>query len=84
MPSEISPKKGGSGVGSGIEEMEVLIDREERGDVRRGDSIEFRGECERVEPFDIARRGNVNDEAGPLEVDDLMTGEVAGDICFGD
>lgn len=79
-PSAIRPKNGGSGVGSGIEEMDVLIERDERGDVRRGESIEVRGVCERVEPLDRARRGRSKGE----EIDDLITGEVAGDSCFGD
>lgn len=84
MPSAMRPKKGGSGTGSGMEEMEVLMESDERGEVRRGESIEVRGVCDRVEPFERARRGKVKDAAGLPDAEDLITGEVAGDNWFGD
>lgn len=55
MPSAMRPKKGGSGVGSGMEEATVEIDREERGDLRRGESIELRGLVVRVDAFERVR-----------------------------
>lgn len=86
IPSEIRPKNGGSGIGSGIELIDVLIESEDRGDVRRerGESIELRGVYERLEPFEMARRGSVNGEVVFMGPDDFMVGEVVGDSCLGD
>lgn len=64
MPSAMSPKKGGSGMGSGIEEAVVEMEREDRGDVRRGESIEFRELGVRVEEFERVRRGRENTFGG--------------------
>lgn len=85
MPSLIRPKNGGSGTGSGIEEMEVLMDSEDRGE-RRCDSIELRGVGVRDDPLESVRRGRVNGlggDDGRLD-GDLMVGDDIGDIGFGD
>lgn len=88
MPSLIKPKKGGSGIGSGREEMDVLIESDERGDVRRVKSVEFLGDGVRVEPFDKVRRGKEKGLGGEEDrfvgVNDWMVGDDTGDICFGD
>jgi len=79
------PKNGGSGTGSGIEEIEVLIDNDDLGE-RLARSTELRGVEVRVDPFDKVRRGSMNGfggECGRLGVD-LMVGEEPGDPCFGD
>jgi len=85
MPSLISPKNGGSGTGSGIEEMEVVIDSDDRGE-RRGDSIELRGVGVRLDPLESVLRGRMrgcDGEEDRLSVDEIV-GEDAGEICFGD
>lgn len=88
MPSLIRPKKGGSGVASGTEVMDVLIDREDRGEERRRvESIELLGVGVRVELFDRARRGKENccgGVTGGLLDADLIIGDVVGDDCWGD
>lgn len=57
MPSAMRPKKGGSGVGSGMEEAVVEMEREERGEVRRGESIELCGLVVRVDGLERVRKG---------------------------
>lgn len=85
MPSLINPKNGGSDTGSGIEEIEVLMDSEDRGE-RRGDSSELRGVDVRVDPLESVRRGRVKGFGGDddrLGVGVMVGGDV-GDLCFGD
>ena len=87
IPSLIKPKNGGSGTGSEIEDIDVLIDSEERGDVRRAESMELRGVWLLVEPFDCARFGRVkcaDGEVGVFEEDDLIVGDATGESCFGE
>ena len=88
MPSLIRPKKGGSGVASGTEVMDVLIDREDRGEERRRvESSELLGVGVRVELFERARRGNENccgGVTGGFADADLIFGDVPGDDCWGD
>jgi len=85
IPSLISPKNGGSGTGSGSEEIEVVTERDDRGE-RRGDSIELLGVGVRLDPFESARRGRVKGLGGDDDrfSVDVIVGEDDGDICLGD
>lgn len=58
MPSAIKPKNGGSRTGSGIEAADVLMDKEDRGEVRRGEPIGLLGVHELLEALDNVRLGN--------------------------
>lgn len=85
MPSAMRPKNGGFGMGSGIEEAEVEMEREERGDVRRGESIEVLGLVVRVDEFERVRWGRAIGW-GCVEccLEDCILGDCAGLSDFGD
>lgn len=64
------------------------MERDDRGDVRRVESVEFRGDGVRIEPLDNVRFGRAKgwggDEDRLVGTAELNAGEDTGDICLGD
>lgn len=66
-----------------MEEIEVLMDNDDRGEVRLMESMEALGEGVRLS--ERRRRGSVNTCGGEVaRFDNLMVGDEHGDIVLGD